>query len=89
MNRNLAPYDPATVARGSFKLFEEVERDREEETNREYVLVKLTAAGNEALRLLCHIQVQREIWSWKPYPFWVRTRNGGLTVTANYVSINP
>jgi hypothetical protein len=86
MDQPQVPYDPALVAPGSFQLFHELGRVQEQDTRREYARVQLTAAGNEALRLLCHMEVQREVWSWQPYPFLVRVINGELCVKAAHVS---
>lgn len=49
-----------------------------EENGDEYVVVRLTANGNEALRTFCHTAAQKEVWRFPSFEFVVR--KGSLTV---------
>lgn len=44
----------------------------------EYVVVRLTAKGNEALRTFCHTTAQKEVWRFPAFEFAVR--KGSLSV---------
>ena len=67
-----APYDPESVALiGNFKnRFVQPVRVFESE-GEEYVVVRLTAKGNEALREVCHTSDQRAVWRFPNYEFAV------------------
>lgn len=48
-----------------------------------YVVVRLTAHGNLALRELCHTEAQREVWRFPSYEFIIRENS----LTASQVSV--
>ena len=43
-----------------------------EEECEEFIVVRLTARGNETLREVCHTADQREVWRFPSYEFVVR-----------------
>lgn len=84
-------YDPASTAvvgPDSKRLVQFVDTfepaDRDEDDESEYVLVRLTALGNEALYTLCHTPDQKMVWSFPSYEFVIRKNS----VTAAQVSEN-
>lgn len=44
----------------------------------QYLRCRLTRAGNQALRELCHTAIQREVWSWPTYEFYVKATGSPL-----------
>ena len=76
MSTQLVPYDPATVAVTG------TSRDRFLVPAREFVedgvrwvVVRLTARGNEALRQLCHTNDQKTVWRFPCYEFTIRANS--------------
>ncbi|KAF7585224.1 hypothetical protein BBP40_011657 [Aspergillus hancockii] len=69
-----AQYDPQLVARTGSLMNKFVEPQSAYEHNgEEYVVVRLTAKGNEALRELCHTEEQKEVWRFPCYEFTVKS----------------
>lgn len=66
-------YDPELVANvGAFKNRFVLPIHAYEEEGEEFVAVRLTARGNEALREVCHTADQKEVWRFPSYEFVVR-----------------
>jgi hypothetical protein len=76
-------YNPAAVQPNSNRFLSIV--DHHQTQGNTYVRVRITAAGNEALRELCHTRVQREVWSWPSYEFLVRVVRGEPAIKAAQV----
>ena len=68
------PSDPSQVLPQSSTLLNVVRRATTAEGGAEYYVVRLTAAGNRALRELCRTPEQREVWSWPSYEFLVKIK---------------
>jgi hypothetical protein len=73
--------NPALVLPGSNRFFETVRAT----PDGKFLWVRLTASGNEALRLLCHTAIQREVWTWPSYEFQVKLRP---TDNKPYISVD-
>lgn len=66
-------YDPESVANvGVFKNRFVLPIRAYEEEGEEFIVVRLTARGNEALREVCHTADQKEVWRFPSYEFVVR-----------------
>ncbi|KAK5139300.1 hypothetical protein LTR04_003706 [Oleoguttula sp. CCFEE 6159] len=70
-------YDPTQVALAGDNQNRRVVPVRKDPDNDEYVCVRLTAKGNEALLQLCHTADQKTVWTFPSYEFTVR--KGSLT----------
>lgn len=68
------PSDPSQVLPQSSTLLNIVRRATTAEGGADYFVVRLTAAGNGALRELCRTPEQREVWSWPSYEFLVKMK---------------
>ena len=65
-------YDPESVANvGVFKNRFVLPIRAYEEEGEEFIVVRLTARGNEALREVCHTADQKEVWRFPSYEFVV------------------
>lgn len=72
-------YDPSEIAVvGTFKNKFVLPVCAYEEDGETYVVVRLTAKGNEALREVCHTADQRNVWRFPNFEFVVR--KGSLSV---------
>ena len=66
-------YDPESVANvGVFKNRFVLPIRAYEEEGKEFIVVRLTVRGNEALREVCHTADQKEVWRFPSYEFVVR-----------------
>jgi hypothetical protein len=67
-------YDPSQVAIvgvHSRYLFEPIGCRLDTDTGVEYVTVRLTTLGNQALRQLCHTAEQKHVWRFPCYDFTI------------------
>ncbi|KAJ5738983.1 hypothetical protein N7533_006419 [Penicillium manginii] len=81
----LIPYEASQVLVGTNQFLER-RATHEDSQGRIYVRVRLSHLANEALRLSCHTAVQREVWSFPTYEFWIRVINNKIVISANQAS---
>jgi hypothetical protein len=55
----------------------------------QYLRCRLTRAGNQALRELCHTAIQREVWSWPTYEFYVKATGTPLKPVIRAEQVRP
>lgn len=75
-----ASYDPAVshvTGPNQNKMVVPVRAFTDDDSD-QWVVVRLTAKGNEALRTFCHTRDQKEVWRFPSYEFVVRV--GSLSV---------
>ncbi len=85
-NQALVPYDASQVLVGTNQFLER-HATHEDDHGRIFVRVCLSNLANEALRLSCHTAIQREVWSFPTYEFWIRLNNSKPVISANQVSL--
>lgn len=83
----LVLYDPRQVAVGSTEILQVVrDATTDDEEPKTFVCCRLTAYGNEILERYCHTTIQRRVWSFPTYEFWVRTINRIPAISVSQVS---
>lgn len=85
-NQALVPYEASQVLVGTNQFLER-RATHEDDHGRVFVRVRLSNLANEALRLSCHTAMQREVWSFPTYEFWIRLINGKPVISANQASL--